>query len=634
MPRNSSGAYILPAGNPVQTNTLIEASWANPTLSDLASAVTDSLDRYGRGGMLAEFKVADGSVTAPGLAFTAQTNTGMYRVATNQLGLAAGGIAVAKFSPDGIDLLAPITMGSDKRLLLADGTAAAPALGFASEAGMGLFREAAGALSVAVGGVKQASFGLDGVTTSKLTADSVTSLGAVKAIDAVYVNQLTSGAWTGIVGQKNGVRRWMLRFADESVDGAGDTGSDFSILRGDNAGNVIAGAAPLVITRATGKTSLQAVDVYGTLTLPSASTTLAIAVNATASYVQTYGATYGTTFKPINIGASEVNLYAISARAWLQQNGTFTAPSFALDGDTFWAQDATNIYFQMNPQWYWRYTQASGDLVWMRGNGKNTLFSPNGDFHAGNNIYCGNSGFPALVSGADPYIGFNSDAWRLQFVGSSGQLMYLSSAGQNLFYIDGSGNIGAKNYVYAGNAGQYQFTGSTTYFAKGGISIADYTYSGGLYFAHALSSSPGGMQQIVSFQHYPGSYAYIHLIVGAGLFYFKSDNVAQKGGTDVFWVTASSRHLKQDIEDYEDGLKEVLAIRPRRFRLKSAPDTEGVGIIADEMKKALPRAIVYDKGQDMDLFHATPVFWALVNSVKELTARITTLEKRKARNDH
>ncbi|SAJ89341.1 tail fiber domain-containing protein [Burkholderia multivorans] len=44
MPRNGSGTYQLPAGNPVVTGTTISSSgWANPTLADIASALTASI---------------------------------------------------------------------------------------------------------------------------------------------------------------------------------------------------------------------------------------------------------------------------------------------------------------------------------------------------------------------------------------------------------------------------------------------------------------------------------------------------------------------------------------------------------------------------------------------------------------
>lgn len=44
MPRNGSGTYSLPAGNPVVTGTTISSSgWANPTLTDIAAAITASI---------------------------------------------------------------------------------------------------------------------------------------------------------------------------------------------------------------------------------------------------------------------------------------------------------------------------------------------------------------------------------------------------------------------------------------------------------------------------------------------------------------------------------------------------------------------------------------------------------------
>jgi hypothetical protein len=53
MSRNGSGTYSLPAGNPVVTNTTISSTWANTTLSDIATALTNSL-------------AADGQTTATG----------------------------------------------------------------------------------------------------------------------------------------------------------------------------------------------------------------------------------------------------------------------------------------------------------------------------------------------------------------------------------------------------------------------------------------------------------------------------------------------------------------------------------------------------------------------------------------
>ena len=92
MPRNSSGVYTLPAGNPVVPGTTIDAAWANTTLEDLANEVTNSLSRTGAGGMLAPFRVADGTVTAPGVAFLNETNTGFYRVGAGSVSFSILGV--------------------------------------------------------------------------------------------------------------------------------------------------------------------------------------------------------------------------------------------------------------------------------------------------------------------------------------------------------------------------------------------------------------------------------------------------------------------------------------------------------------------------------------------------------------
>lgn len=80
MPRNSSGTYSLyTPGNPVVTNTVISSTWANNTLADLASAITDSLSRTGDGGMQAPLELDNGAVGAPALTWASETTSGLYR---------------------------------------------------------------------------------------------------------------------------------------------------------------------------------------------------------------------------------------------------------------------------------------------------------------------------------------------------------------------------------------------------------------------------------------------------------------------------------------------------------------------------------------------------------------------------
>lgn len=48
MPRNGSGSYSLVAGNPVATGTVISSTWANTTLSDISTALTNSIAKDGQ----------------------------------------------------------------------------------------------------------------------------------------------------------------------------------------------------------------------------------------------------------------------------------------------------------------------------------------------------------------------------------------------------------------------------------------------------------------------------------------------------------------------------------------------------------------------------------------------------------
>ena len=104
MPRNGSGVYTLPAGNPVVPGTTIDAAWANSTLEDMANEITNSLSRTGAGGMIAPFRIADGNITAPGLAFLNETGSGLYRSGTASVWMAIQGVNTAQFTTTGVNI--------------------------------------------------------------------------------------------------------------------------------------------------------------------------------------------------------------------------------------------------------------------------------------------------------------------------------------------------------------------------------------------------------------------------------------------------------------------------------------------------------------------------------------------------
>ena len=104
MPRNSSGVYTLPSGNPVVPGTTIDAAWANDTMEDMANELTNSLSRTGAGGMLAPFRIADGTVTGPGLSYLNETNTGLYRSGAGSTWMSVLGVNTVQFSTVGMTI--------------------------------------------------------------------------------------------------------------------------------------------------------------------------------------------------------------------------------------------------------------------------------------------------------------------------------------------------------------------------------------------------------------------------------------------------------------------------------------------------------------------------------------------------
>jgi hypothetical protein len=72
MSRNGSGTYTLPAGNPVVTGTTISSTWANNTLTDIATALTGSLAADGQTTATGNLKMGSNRITglSDGLAST------------------------------------------------------------------------------------------------------------------------------------------------------------------------------------------------------------------------------------------------------------------------------------------------------------------------------------------------------------------------------------------------------------------------------------------------------------------------------------------------------------------------------------------------------------------------------------
>ena len=92
MPRDSSGNYTLPPGNPVVAGTIIDVSWANPTMADIAVQLNGVMTRDGLLGPTAQIAFVDGTPANPGIKFQTTPATGFFTDLVNNIALSAGGV--------------------------------------------------------------------------------------------------------------------------------------------------------------------------------------------------------------------------------------------------------------------------------------------------------------------------------------------------------------------------------------------------------------------------------------------------------------------------------------------------------------------------------------------------------------
>lgn len=217
--RNSSGTYSLPSGNPVVSGTTITSATHNTTMSDMATEMTDSLNRSGKGPMLAALELVDGTVAAPGLSFDNDTDCGLYRIGANNIAIATNGAKLHEFN-------ATQSLGPD-------GAVGAPGLGFASDVDTGLYRIGANNPGISAGGTKSQEWTSTGTTITGNVAlsgsDPTSSTGFSDTITPMNVVK----AWGLITGNGGGAAAITAGFNITNIQESGanltvDFVTDFS----------------------------------------------------------------------------------------------------------------------------------------------------------------------------------------------------------------------------------------------------------------------------------------------------------------------------------------------------------------------------------------------------------------------
>jgi microcystin-dependent protein len=104
LPRNGSGTYSVPTT--YTSGQTITAAVVNSNFSDVGTELTNSVARDGQTSMTGALKASNGTAAAPAVTFASDTDTGIYRKSANTIGVACGGSEVAAISSSGIELSA------------------------------------------------------------------------------------------------------------------------------------------------------------------------------------------------------------------------------------------------------------------------------------------------------------------------------------------------------------------------------------------------------------------------------------------------------------------------------------------------------------------------------------------------
>ena len=433
------------------------------------------------------------------------------------------------------------------------------------------------------------------VTTSTVTFLNPLSAGARVIFDllaplptGVYL-PLTGGTMTGaltapsvtvntaLVGQKSGLDRWVVYLGDSEAETGTNAGSDFAIDAYSDAGAFLSN--PFYITRATGNaTFTAALGVDGALNV--------------AGVVTASGGVAATGFADFSGYTETIAPVASNTAAFVLVNNA---------------------------------RAEAGKLIWNGASGGVSLINT----AAGSSFVLNADGSASVTGG---------------FTAGGGGIV---TSGGGQFHSNVSLTQSTGDYVYTLKNGGSTFVGSFGCRGSGDSAIGFFTVGGGAYNSGAVYIDD----------------------TGGDFFYSGGTGVAYKvSGTT--WAAYSDERIKTVTGDYQSGLEEVLKLRPVTFVYKgndtpaadlnanppgddqtprttatSAPypasmhynaavkAQEFVGFVAQEVEMVFPDMVTEGAGfidgqavADLRTLDTSELIFALVNAVKQLSAKVAALE--------
>lgn len=110
MARNGSGTYAKI--NTFSDGATITAAGHNQNWDDLVTEMTNSVAADGQTSMTGPLKASNGSAASPSVTFASDTNTGVYRIGADNLGISVGGTKIVDVASTGATVTGTLTATS------------------------------------------------------------------------------------------------------------------------------------------------------------------------------------------------------------------------------------------------------------------------------------------------------------------------------------------------------------------------------------------------------------------------------------------------------------------------------------------------------------------------------------------
>ena len=273
-------------------------------------------------------------------------------------------------------------------------------------------------------------------------------------------------------------------------------------------------------------------------------------------------------------------------------------------------------------------------------------------------------GITAATSPSDRY-GYSFGAQRTSGGQGEFKINYHvdQAAGVNRFIIDQAGEVGigatspqAKLHVANGNLRTWTpLAGTTAIFESTQNSRSFITITGAneseLWFGDGATQTKGRVRyennnNMLEFwtnatpRMYINSSGKVGIGVPTPVYQLQLSLNSAAKPTSSAWAVVSDERVKTNIRPYETGLQELLQIEPKLFDYNGkagfdATTKNNIGVIAQEIKDVMPETVKKynaklneEDEEDTELynFDSHALTFALINSVKELNAKIKSLE--------